>query len=137
MNDETKPTRPAPDPTNFSQPFWDAAKEKKLVLQYCLDSGKYQFYPRPVSQVTGKRNLEWREVSGKGEVFSYTVTRRPPPVFKGAEPYVLGSIELDEGVRMMSPIVGCAPEDVKVGMRVRVAWEENEGFNYPVFEPDA
>ena len=58
------PAQPIPVPTNFSAPFWEAARQQKLVIQYCPDSGKYQHYPRPISIYTGKRNLEWREVSG-------------------------------------------------------------------------
>ena len=59
--------RPIPRPNTYmdTQPFWAAAKSGKLMIQYCKDSGKPQFFPRPVSMVTGKRNLEWREVSGR------------------------------------------------------------------------
>ena len=61
----------------FSRPYWEATREKKLLIQYCRASGKYQHYPRPVSIFTGKRrDLEWRQVSGKGELYSYTVADR-------------------------------------------------------------
>ncbi|MEE2761422.1 MAG: Zn-ribbon domain-containing OB-fold protein [Pseudomonadota bacterium] len=135
MSETDIPPRPAPVPTNFSQPFWDGASEKKFMLQYCLDTGKYQFFPRPNSLFTGRRNVEWREASGEGTVYSFTVTRRGPPAFRGREPYVIGSIQLAEGPRIMAEIAGTTYEDLKIGAKVRVTWEEvNEDFNYPVFE---
>lgn len=137
MNETEKLSRPAPEPKNFSQPFWDAAKEKKFLIQYCTQSGKYQFFPRPTSIFTGGQDLEWREASGKATLYSYTVTRRPPPAFRGQEPYIIGSIELEEGPRIMTTVINCAVDDVKVGMKLRLAWDEvNEDYNYPVFEPD-
>ena len=61
----------------FSKPYWDATREKRLVIQYCRATGKYQHYPRPVSLYTGRRrDIEWREVSGTGEIFSYSCTYR-------------------------------------------------------------
>ncbi|NQV56961.1 MAG: Zn-ribbon domain-containing OB-fold protein [Rhodospirillales bacterium] len=135
MSDQETPARPLPVPTNFSQPFWDGAKNKKLMLQFCKDSGKYQFFPRPNSVYTGRRNVEWREASGDGEVYSFTITRRAPPPFRGKEPYVIGSIQLAEGPRIMAEIIGCDEGDVKIGAKVKIAWDEmNEDFNYPVFE---
>ena len=58
---------------DFSEPYWEGTKQKKLVIQYCKATGKYQHFPRPVSIFTGRRrDIEWREVSGKGVVFSWT-----------------------------------------------------------------
>lgn len=100
-----------------------------------MDTGKYQFFPRPNSLFTGRRNVEWREASGKGTVYSFTVTRRGPPAFRGREPYVIGSIQLAEGPRIMAEIAGTTYEDLEIGAKVRVTWEEvSEDFNYPVFE---
>ncbi len=131
------PSPPLPVPTEFSAPFWEAARQQKLVIQYCPESGKYQHYPRPVSIYTGKRNIEWREVSGKGFVYAVTITRRGPPAFKGQEPYLVATIELDEGVRFLTDIVNCKLEDARVGMRVRVHWRAlNDKFSFPDFEPD-
>jgi len=131
------PSVPLPVPTGFSAPFWDAARQRKLVIQYCPESGKYQHYPRPVSIYTGKRNLEWREVTGKGFVYALTVTRRGPPAFRGQEPYLVATVELDEGVRLLTHVVNCKIEDARIGMRVRVCWRVlNDEFAFPVFEPD-
>ena len=127
--------RPAPVMQNFSKPFWDAAAEKKLLLQYCPDSGKYQFYPRPISVQTGKRNLEWRESPGRGTVYTFTITRRSPLPVKGLQPYVVATVELEEGVRIMTNLVNCSPEQVRIGMAVKLAWVKAGDANFPVFEP--
>ena len=116
--------RPAPVPYHFSKPFWDAAREGKLLLQYDPDAGKYQFYPRPISVFGGRRNLEWREASGKGTVYTYTVSRRAPPPFKNVSPFVIATVELPEGVRIMTNLINCPPDRVKIGMPVRLAWSK-------------
>jgi len=128
--------RPAPVPHNFSKPFWDAAREGRLLLQYDPASGKYQFYPRPISVFSGKRNLEWREASGKGTVYTYTVSHKAPPPFKIVQPFVIATVELVEGVRIMTDLINCPPDRVRIGMPVRLAWVKAGDMNFPVFEPD-
>jgi hypothetical protein len=127
--------RPAPIQLNFSKPFWEGAKDKKLMLQYCPQSGKYQFYPRPVSVYTGKRDLEWREASGKGCIYSFSLSYKAPPPFKDVKPYIVASVELEEGVRILTNIINCDPKTVKIDMPVRLAWVLAGTSNYPVFEP--
>jgi uncharacterized OB-fold protein len=127
--------RPAPIPLNFSKPFWDGAKDKKLMLQYCPKSGKYQFYPRPVSVYTGTRELEWREASGKGHIYSFSLSYKAPPPFKDVKPYVIASVELEEGVRILTNIINCDPKALKIDMPVRLTWVQAGTSNYPVFEP--
>lgn len=130
--------RPQPVPTSFTTGFWDATKRQELVLQFCTTTGKFQHYPRPLSIYTGRRTLEWRTVSGRGTVFSYTITRRAPPAFRGREPFIVANIELAEGVRFMSNLVDCAVEAVRIGMPVHVVWEPlADGLHYPLFAPDA
>src|ERR1700734_4531364 len=81
---------------DFGMPFWEATRQKKLLIQYCKSAGKYQHFPRPVSIFTGRRrDIEWREVSGKGTVFSYTIAHRGPPPFQAAEPYAIASVNRD------------------------------------------
>ena len=127
--------RPAPVKQDFSKGFWDGAAEGRLMLQYCPESGKYQFYPRPVSVQTGKRNLEWREASGRGTVYSHTITYRSPLPVRGLPPYVVALVELEEGVRVMANVIGCAPEAVRIGMAVKLAWVKAGEDNFPAFEP--
>ncbi len=119
-----------------TKPFWDAAKNGKLVIQYCKDTGKPQFYPHPVSMATGRRNLEWREVSGKGKVYSWTVTNSPWPGHEDRVPFLCALVELDEGVRMLVNLFNCTQENVKIGMPVKLCWEKlSEEINFPAFEP--
>lgn len=137
ISDPLAGQRPAPVPTNFTKPFWDAAREGVLLLQYCPGARKYQFYPRPVSIYTGKRNLEWRPAKGKGTVYTYTITHRPPPPFKNVAPYIVATIDLEEGVRIMTNLVNCPLDQVRVGMPVKLTWADiADKFKFPVFEPE-
>lgn len=117
-------------------PFWNGVRERKLVLQYCRDSGRFQHYPRPVSVFTGSRNLEWREVSGKGKIFAVTVMRVPGLGYPGKPPYAVATVELVEGVRVIARVLNVPPEKVTVGMPVRLTWEPLGDGVYPAFEPD-
>jgi uncharacterized OB-fold protein len=102
------------------------------VLQYCRDAGKFQHYPRPVSLYTGKRN---REVSGKGVVHAHTVTRVPMPGFEKRVPYIVATLELAKGVRLLADLVNCAPDKVRIGMPVSLCWERlSDDINQPCFE---
>jgi len=137
MND-IKSARPVPKPNTFvaSEPFWEAAQRGQLLMQYCVESEKFQHYPRPVSIYTGSRNLEWRPVSGRGTVYSYTVTRIPAAGFEGKVPYVIATVELEERVRIVVNLLNIAPDKVKIGMPVKLCWERlSETINNPAFEP--
>ena len=133
---ETKPGRPIPKPGMFvdTAPFWEGAKNHKLVLQYCTDTGQFQHFPKPVSIFTGSRNLEWREVSGSGTIYACTVLRVPGPGLDGRLPLSIATIELDEGVRILGNILGTDPGEVRIGQRVVLAWDPiADGLDYPAF----
>ncbi len=136
MNKTPAKTRPAPLPSRTTQFFWDAAREGKLALQYDPVAERYQFWPRAISVVTGRRNLEWRTVSGRGHVYSYTVTHVPAPGFEDRVPDVVGLIELEEGVRILANMINVEPADMKTGMPVKVAFEKiTDDVDYFAFEP--
>lgn len=119
-----------------TKPFWEAAREGALVIQYCKETGRPQFFPRSVSLATGKRNLEWREVSGNGKVYSWTTTYSAWPGHDDRVPYICALVELDEGVRMLVNLLNCEGNDVKIGMKVKLCWEKlADDVNYPAFEP--
>ena len=122
----------------FSKPYWDASRDKRIVLQYCRVAGKFQHYPRPVSIYTGRRrDIEWREVSGKGEIFTFTVAVRGLADFRGCEPYAVALVALDEGVNVLANVVHCTSADLRVGLRVKPCWLPLEdGTNLLMFEPD-
>jgi uncharacterized OB-fold protein len=126
-----------PPVSDRAKPFWDATRERRLSLQYCRADGKPIHYPREVCPRCLGTDLEWRPASGRGIVYAFTVNYVPgsaPP--ERPLPYVVALVDLDEGVRMMTNIVGCAPRDVKVGMPVEVSWEPlSDGRHLPVFAP--
>ncbi len=136
MNAEMKPRIPPKQNVYVdTAPFWAAAQNRKLVIQYCRDAGKFQHYPRPVSIYTGKRNLEWREVSGKGVIYAHTTIRIPGPGLDGRLPLPAATVELDEGVRFIANIVDTDAAKIKIGARVEVAWDRiTDDFIYPAFK---
>jgi uncharacterized OB-fold protein len=129
--------KPIPRPYQDSKPYWDAAKQGRLVLQQCRDCAKPQFYPRGVCSHCLSSNFDWIEASGRGVVHSFTVCHRAPhPGFAGEVPFVLAIIELAEGVRMMSNVVGCDPKTVRIDMPVKAVFEPaGDDITLPKFTP--
>jgi uncharacterized protein len=123
---------------DFGMPFWEATRHKKLVIQYCKTTRKYQHFPRPVSIFTGRRrDIEWREVSGRGTVFSFTIAHRGPAAFQGVEPYAIASVTLDVGVNVIAGVVNCTAEQLKIGMRVKPYWHPRDnGEHLLMWQPD-
>ncbi|WKG03426.1 Zn-ribbon domain-containing OB-fold protein [Mycolicibacterium sp. HK-90] len=112
--------RPMPVKTPTSTPFWDALSEHRIVVQYSPSTQAYVFYPRVLAPRTLADDLEWREISGMGTLYSFTVARRPVgPHFADAVPQMLAIVEWDEGPRFSTEMVDVAPEKLSVGMRVR------------------
>ncbi len=137
LNDTLSILREPPKPRSFSKAYWDATREKRLIVQYDKRSGKYQFFPRATSIYDGHRNLDWREVSGKGEIFSYTIAYRARPPFQGHEPFVIGLVTLDERVNVMANIVHCDRDRLNIGLRVKPFWAPlSNGTHLLMFEPD-
>lgn len=130
-------SRTAPEPTPHTAPFWEATRARRLVLQWCAACDEPVWYPREVCPRCGGTEHEWRESSGAGEVYAVTVMHRAGvPQMADRVPYTVALVELDDGVRMMSNVVGCPPGDVTVGMRVRCTWEPlDDGRHLPQFEP--
>jgi uncharacterized OB-fold protein len=137
LNDTLGILREPPKPRSFSKAYWDATREKRLIVQYDERSGKYQFFPRATSIYDGHRDLDWREVSGKGEIFSYTIAYRARPPFQGHEPFVIGLVTLDERVNVMANIVHCDRDRLNIGLRVKPFWAPlSNGTHLLMFEPD-
>jgi uncharacterized OB-fold protein len=134
---EPRPSRMEPAISPTSEPFWEATKERRLILQWCLDCDKAFFFPRDNCPLCLGTTIEWRPASGLGVVASVTVeTAHPQPGVAGGDPYAVVLIDLEEGVRMMSNAVGCPPGEVTVGQAVQVTWEQlSDGRHLPLFEP--
>lgn len=133
---DPKAGRHLPLPDVDTEPFWAAAAEQRLICRYDEDNQRYYHYPRERAPGTLSDRTSWREVSGRGVVYSYTVVHQAASrAFRDRVPYVLALIDLDEGARMMATVD--APIDaVTIGTRVRVAWRIEEDVTLPVFVVD-
>jgi uncharacterized OB-fold protein len=127
-------TRPAPVVTDDSKAFWEAARDRRLVAQRCRDCGRLRHPPRPMCPECHSIDLEIVELVGTGTVYSYAILHHPQhPAF--SYPVVAVLVDLDEGVRVVSNLVGVEPRDVRIGMPVRVTFEETaDDMAVPVFE---
>lgn len=108
-----------------SKPYWDGLKKKKLFIQYCAACHQYIFYPRTICPVCFSEEISWVESSGIGKIYSYTVVHQAFGPFKAETPFVVGIVELDEGVRMMTRIIG-EMERIAIDKPVSVVFTEVE-----------
>lgn len=116
--------KPIPTPTPESAPYWDGLSEHRLLLQQCGHCGRVRHYPQPMCPACHSMDVGWIEASGRARVHSWTVTHHAfHPGFRGDLPYLLATVDLDEGVRLQAHLRGVAAEDVHIGMPVRVAFE--------------
>lgn len=131
VNDTLNIERKAPATRSFSEPYWNATKDKKLVVQYDTEVGKYQWLPRATSRFTGKHSkLEWREVSGEGEIYSFTLVYRARPPFAGKEPFYIAVATLPEGVQLMANTVDISEDEMEIGLKVKPYWHPlPEGYH--------
>jgi uncharacterized protein len=112
--------KPLPVPTPASRPFWDALREHRVLIQYSPSADRWVFYPRILAPGTLADDLQWREISGLGTLYSFTVARYPTAQpWADDVPQLLAVVELDEGPRLTTELVNVAPERIEAGMRVR------------------
>jgi uncharacterized OB-fold protein len=117
--------KPLPRIDEETRGFWEALARHELYLQRCRSCGTKRFYPRAVCPACLSSATEWVRASGRGTVYSFTVTHQnQAPGFREELPYVLAIIELDEGVRLMTNVVGCSPDAVRIGMPVEVVFDD-------------
>ena len=131
------PKRVEPAPTDTSAPFWDATRDRRLVLQWCRACERPIHYPRDVCPACLGDDLDFRDASGHGVVHAWSVMHAPAhPGMADAVPYVVALVDLDEGARMMTNLIECDPSDVRVGLDVEVRWEAlSDGRHLPLFAP--
>lgn len=146
------PTRNEPPVGAESAPFWEATREGRLLVQWCTRCDRGIFYPRAFCPYCGGGAdeaadaadgtggpLEWREASGRATVYAAGVEYRPEAAgasFANGAPFCVALVDLKEGVRMMTNIVGCPPADVHSGMAVVVTWEPlSDGRQLALFRP--
>ena len=135
--------KPLPAITSEAKAFWDAAAQQKLTIQRCQDCRAWVWTPRPSCNECGSEKVAWTPMSGKGEVYSFTVIRQvvgraASKAFEPDIPYVIAWVDLEEGPRLITNIVGCPVEDVKLGMKVTVQFDKaSEKIWLPKFKPAA
>ena len=135
------PSRPQPRfPEPNTESYWQAVKDGRLTYQTCNDCNAVVFTPRVMCTSCGSANLAQKDSKGEGEIYTYSVVRQNRnPAFSSLGAYVLAWIDLDEGFRMLSNVVGVddPTKDVKVGQRVKVEFESQDSGDYPipVFRP--
>ena len=120
--------KPIPDPEQYiTKPFWDGAKEGKLMLPRCTTCNKVHFYPRAICPFCHSTNLEWIEASGEGYVHTFAVQHRAFGGWAEETPFVTAYIDLVEGTRMLTVLRGVdplKPEEIKIGAKVKIEFEE-------------
>ena len=132
--------KPLPAPDVESAPFWSACRDHRLTMQCCSECEHHQYPPATFCEKCRSSKLRWVAVSGRGSVFSWIVVRHPIPsdVFGDVVPYVVALIELEEGPRMASNVIGCDVEAITDGMAVEVVFEDvTPEVSLPRFRPAA
>lgn len=136
MPDYTKPL-PTPDPV--TQPYWDSVKAHAMQLQKCAACGKFVFYPRAVCPYCFSRDLRWTPVSGRGKIYGFTISyQKVIQSFAAEVPYVIALVELEEGARLMTNLIGVEPDPskIRVGMDVVVQYDDvTDTITLPKFKP--
>ncbi len=121
---------PAPTVYPETQVYWEAAVQGKLMIKRCAACGEYHHYPRSICPFCFSDKTEWREAAGKGEIYTYSVMRRLEI------PYAIAYVTLEEGVSMMTNIVDCDLDTIRIGQKVRVVFRPSDGGPpVPMFAP--
>ncbi len=129
--------KPLPLVNEDNAPFWEYCKKLELRMQKCGHCGHIRFPASVLCPKCHSMEAAWQKLSGRGKVWSFVVYRRAyHPAFADDIPYAVAVIELDEGPRMESNVIGCAMEDISIGMPVEVVFEDvTEEFTIPRFKP--
>ena len=122
------PEKPAPQPLNpeLTRPFWEATKRHELVLPRCRHCARFHFYPRELCPHCFSKDLEWVPASGRAHLYTYSIIHQPAnPAFAPDVPYVYATVQLDEGVFMMSNVINCRiPDDIKIEMPLTAVFDD-------------
>ncbi len=131
--------KPLPSPSPETQPFWAACKRHELSLPFCRSCQQFHFYPRQFCPHCGGRDIEWRTASGRGKLYTFAIQYRAwHPGWSDDVPYVTALVQLDEGPRLFTNIVGVDPDPRKIrcDMPVEVVFEDiSDDISLPKFRP--
>jgi hypothetical protein len=125
-----------PTPNRETQPYWDAARDGRLLIKRCADCGRAHFYPRPFCPHCWSGAVDWEDASGRATLYTWSVVyRNDLPPFHERVPYVAAVVDLEEGPRMMTIVTG-DPDVLEIGMDLVVDFEDyDEDITVPVFRP--
>jgi uncharacterized OB-fold protein len=128
-----------PPTSDEAAPFWDATRARQLVLPWCRTCERPYWFPRAVCPRCLGTEIDWRPASGRATVYAVSVQHRPGMGRDAGDgPYAVALVDLAEGVRMMTNVLGCDPETVAVGQPVQVSWHAlADGRHLPMFEPSS
>jgi uncharacterized protein len=117
--------KPLPHVDEESRPFWEALQRHELYIQKCRDCGDLRYHPRSLCTNCLSSRTEWVRSKGAGKIYTFTVTNQNQAAgFRESLPYVMAWVDLDEGVKMLTNIVDCPPQEVKIGMPVEAVFED-------------
>jgi uncharacterized OB-fold protein len=132
VSEQDKPRKFFMGAPEHSEEFFDAAREHKLLIQRCGACEQHQFYPRQVCVHCGSADVSWVEATGRGTIHTFTVIHQQGmPGWRDETPYVAAIIDLAEGPRMTSTVVGTPPGDVSIGMEVEVVFVDEGTYVLP------
>jgi len=129
--------KPLPNINGDNKEFWTGCKTHELRFQKCKACGHVRWPASVICPMCYSKDTEWAVAKGKGRVYSFAVYHVAyHPGFENDLPYVVADVELEEGPRLLTNIVGCRPDEVKCDMLVEVTWEDiTEEFSLPKFKP--
>ena len=117
--------KPLPRGEGYHGEFYDFCRQHELRFQQCADCGSWRHMPRESCNRCGSFDWSWQPSTGKGVIFSWTIIHRAlHPGFADELPYASVVVELDEGVRLVSNVVGIAPDELRIGLPVEVIFED-------------
>lgn len=123
--------------TEVNRGFWNGVEQHRLQLQRCDDCAELRYPPAARCPRCLSAGSSWHEVSGRGELLSYVVVhQRYHPAWADRVPYNVALVQLDEGPRMFGNVLPLSRTDLEVGMRLRVAFDDEDGGTVPRFVPD-
>ena len=121
--------------TDYQTVYWDKLAAGSLWLQFCPACGQYVFYPRQHCPFCWNSGLDWRQVSGEGHLYSYSIVYVSAlPEFKDQVPYIYALVELSEGIRLTANLIECPLDQLKVGLPVKLALVKKDGKTLPLFK---
>jgi uncharacterized protein len=128
MAEQTQPkkySKPLPHIDEENRPWWEALSRHELHIQKCRHCGDVRYYPRALCTNCLSPDTQWIKCSGRGKVYTFTATyQNQAPGFRESLPYIMAYVELDEGVKMLTNLVDCTPEQARIGMPVEVVYED-------------